>query len=140
MLATSNYSFSHILTSRDSWALPASDTQLNTRNMDAYILCDLFSFLLCLLFQSRTRPQTYRQILIETNDQHRRKHVLLEYTCKYGSLRFNRYSFLDWTLPLAPVASGWKVREEIPAWRPAGANSVFFKLTSMRDWRFFVGH
>ena len=33
---------SYILTSRDSLALPASDTQLNTRNMGAYILCDFF--------------------------------------------------------------------------------------------------
>ena len=53
-------------------------------------------------------------------------------------MRFNRYSILDWTLPPAPVASGWKVREELPAWTPAGANSVFFKLTGMRDWRFFL--
>ena len=44
--------------------------------------------------------------------------------------------FLDWTLPPAPVASGWKVREELQAWTPAGANSVCFKLTGMRDWRF----
>ena len=48
--------------------------------------------------------------------------------CECRSLRFNRYSFLDWTLPLAPVVSGWKVQEELPAWTPAGANSVFFKL------------
>ena len=57
--------------------------------------------------------------------------------CKCKSLRFNRYSFLDWTLTPAPVASGWKVQEELPAWTPAGTNSVFFKLTGMRDWRFF---
>ena len=44
--------------------------------------------------------------------------------------------FLDWTLPPVPVASVWKVREEHPAWMPAGPNSVFFKLTGMRDWRF----
>ena len=50
-------------------------------------------------------------------------------------MRFNRYSILDWTLPPAPVTSGWKVREELPAWTPAGANSVFFKSTGMRDWR-----
>ena len=56
--------------------------------------------------------------------------------CKCRSLRFNRYSVLDWTLPPAPVASGWKVREKLPLWTPAGANSVFFKLTGMRDWRF----
>ena len=59
-----------------------------------------------------------------------------KYNCKCRSLRFNRYSFLDWTLPPAPVASGWKVREELPAWTPAGANSIFFKLTGMRDWHF----
>ena len=46
---------------------------------------------------------------------------------------FNQYSFLDWTLPHAPVASGWRVREELPAWTPAGANLVFFKLTGMWD-------
>ena len=56
--------------------------------------------------------------------------------CKCRSLRFNRYSFLDWTLPPAPVASGWKVREELPAWTLAGANSVFFQIECMRDWRF----
>ena len=44
--------------------------------------------------------------------------------------------FLDWTLPPAPVASKRKVREELPAWTPADANSVFFKLTGMRDGRF----
>ena len=31
------------------------------------------------LFQSRAQPQTFRQIPNETNDQHGRKHVLLEY-------------------------------------------------------------
>ena len=45
ILTTSNNSFSYILTSGDSLALPASETQLNTRNMGAYILYDLFSFL-----------------------------------------------------------------------------------------------
>ena len=30
-----------------SLAMPASDIQLNTYNMDAYIICDLFSFLFC---------------------------------------------------------------------------------------------
>ena len=35
-------SLSYILTSRDSLALPASDTKLNTFNMRAYIVCDLF--------------------------------------------------------------------------------------------------
>ena len=44
--------------------------------------------------------------------------------------------FLDWTLPPAPVASRWKVRKELLAWTPAGANAVFFKLTGMRDGRF----
>ena len=43
-------------------------------------------------------------------------------------MHFNWYSFLDWTLPPAPVASGWNVREVLPAWTTAGANSVFFKL------------
>ena len=57
-------------------------------------------------------------------------------SCKCKSLRFNRYNFLDWTLPSAPVASGWKVLKEFPAWTPAGANSVFFKLTAMRGRRF----
>ena len=57
-------------------------------------------------------------------------------TCECRSLRFNWYSFLDRTLPPALVASGWKVWEELPAWTPAGANSVFFKLTGMQDWRF----
>ena len=56
--------------------------------------------------------------------------------CECRSLRFNRYSFLDWTLPPAPVASGWKVQEELSAWILADSNSVFFKLTGMRDWRF----
>ena len=47
----------------------------------------------------------------------------------YGTWLYN-------TLPPASVASGWKVQEELPAWTPAGANSVFFKLTGMRDWCF----
>ena len=47
--------------------------------------------------------------------------------------------FLDRTLLPAPVASGWKVLEELTAWTPAGANSVFFKRTGMRDRRFFCG-
>ena len=68
---------------------------------------------------------------------HRVKKVYIYiYMCKCKSLHFNRYSFLDWTLPPAPVASGWKVQEEFPAWKPAGTNSVFFKLTGMRDWHF----
>ena len=49
---------------------------------------------------------------------------------------FNRYSFLDWTLPPLPVTSEWKVQEELLAWTPAGANSVFFKLTGIQDWHF----
>ena len=51
---TSNNSFSYILTSRDSLALPASDTQLNTRNVGAYILCDLF--LSCSAFLAELVP------------------------------------------------------------------------------------
>ena len=47
--------------------------------------------------------------------------------CKCRSLGFNRYSILDWNLPPAPIASGWKVREGLLAWTPVGANSVFFK-------------
>ena len=61
--------------------------------------------------------------------------IFLIYRCECRSLHLNRYNFLDWTLLPAPVASKWKVREELPAWTPAGANSVFFKLTGMRDWR-----
>ena len=49
---------------------------------------------------------------------------------------FQRYSFLDWTLPPTPVTSGWKVREELLAWTLGGENLVFFKSTGMRDWRF----
>ena len=63
----------------------------------------------------------------------------LDSCCKCRSLCFNQYSFLDWTLPPTPVASRWKVREELPAWTPAGTNSVFFKLTGMRDGHFFCG-
>ena len=59
-------------------------------------------------------------------------HIYIYIYCKCKSLHFNRYSFLDRTLPSAPVVSGWKVREELLAWTPA----VFFKLTGMRDGRF----
>ena len=45
------HSFSSILTTRDSLALPASDIQLNTRNIGAYILCDFF--LSCSAFSTR---------------------------------------------------------------------------------------
>ena len=51
---TSNNSFSYILTSQDSLALPASDTQLNTHNMGAYVLCDFF--LSCSAFSAGLVP------------------------------------------------------------------------------------
>ena len=59
--------------------------------------------------------------------------------CECRSLRFNRYNFLDWTLPPAPVASGWKVQEELPAWTPAGANSIFLKLPACETDVFLCG-
>ena len=82
ILSTSSNSFSYILTSRDSLASSVCDTQLNTRNLGAYIVCNLFFPVLPFrlnFFQSRTRPQTFRQIPKETNKQHGRKNVLLEY-------------------------------------------------------------
>ena len=42
------------------------------------------------LFQSRTRPQTVRQISKATNVQHMRKHVLLEYTAIFPCIETSR--------------------------------------------------
>ena len=42
------------------------------------------------LFQSHARPQTFRQISKETNDQHRRKHVLLEYIVIFFCIDISR--------------------------------------------------
>ena len=42
ILTSRNHTLSYILTYRDILAWPASDTQINTCNMGAYILCDFF--------------------------------------------------------------------------------------------------
>ena len=61
------HSLSYILTSRDSLSLPASDTQLNTCNMGAYILCNLF--LSCSAFSAGRVPVLYTASDISSNPE-----------------------------------------------------------------------